>query len=137
MVKSLALSFAINNNSFSFLSEIINNLDTILRDNLSDEVVLLDHESVIQFFNAFPGSSDTLIKSHIMLEVLVKDGINKVARISLSTLIHLLEGTEIVHPVQLGSLLFMVIATDEEVNLVWCASQGLGHLSSHPLCAWL
>ena len=49
-----------------------------------------------------------------MLEVLVKDGINKVARISLSTLIHLLEGTEIVHPVQLGSLLLMVIATDEE-----------------------
>ena len=53
MVKSLVLSFAINNISFLLdLSKIVNNLDAILGYNLSNEVVLVDHESVIQFINA-------------------------------------------------------------------------------------
>merc|ERR1712070_539008 len=79
------------------------------------------------------GSSKALLESHILLEVVVEYRVNKVAGVALCSLIDLLQGTKVVHPVQLRTLVDVVVAAHEAVDLVGSRTEGLGKLGSHVL----
>ena len=114
-----------------------NLLDTILGHNLSDVVMLIDHETCLKFKNTFLCGLNSLIERHVLVECIVENRINKVAGVALCTLVNLLQSTEVVHPEKLGSVLGVVVATHEQVNLEWSRPQCLCHFSSHVLRAGL
>ena len=88
---------------------------------------------MIKFKTALFGAFDTLLQSHVLLEVVVHHRVDEVASISLSALVDLLQGAEVVHPKQLGTFVSMIIAAHDAVDLVRAFAQGLSELRSHIL----
>ena len=95
--------------------------------------MLIDHESCLQLKNTFFSSLNSLIEGHILVECIIKNRIDEVTSITLSSFVNLLQRSKIVHPVKFGSLISMIISTHEQVDVVWSLPQSLGHFSSHVL----
>ena len=105
------------------------NLDLVGGDNLRDEAWLVNDETSLELLDACTASLDALFHCHVLSVVLVKDRVYKVPGISVSALGHLLKGAKVVHPVELGSLLDLIIASHENVDLEGAArAKRLGHL---------
>ena len=67
--------------------------------------------------------------------MVVQNRVDEVASITLCAFVDLLERAEIVHPIELRSLLLEVVASDQKVNVVWTLPECGGKLSSHILCS--
>ena len=65
--------------------------------------------------------------------MLIEHGVYKVASIAMSALGNLLKRTKVVHPVEFGSLLNLIVASHEHIDLERCSSEGCCHLGSHVL----
>ena len=93
------------------------NLDLISRDNLGDKSRLIDDEASLELLDALLACLESLLDSHILAIVLVEDRVDKVAGVAVGALGDLLKSTEIVHPVELGFILDVVIATHQHIDL--------------------
>ena len=108
--------------------------DSVLGHALGDEAVLVDHESMLELLNAQLHCGNSFVEGHVLLELVIENRVNKVPSIPLSSLVHLLQSSKIVHPVELCSLLNQVVASHQDVYLVWSFPQSGSEFSSHVLC---
>ena len=53
--------------------------------------------------------------------MLIEHGVYKVASIAMSALGNLLKRAKVVHPVEFGSLLDLIVASHEHIDLEWAA----------------
>lgn len=76
---------------------------------------------------------ETLLESHVLLEAVVEDRVDKVASVAVGALRDLLESAKVVHPVHFSGLLVEIVPSDEHVDLVGGFTQGFGHLGANEL----
>ena len=112
-------------------------LNPLLGNNLGNKLWLFDDESGSQLDDALLHRGDAVLESHVLLEGVVEDRVHEVARVPVCALGHLLEGAEVVHPVEFRLPGAVLEATDKAVHLLGAASQGLCELGAHVLCGCL
>ena len=94
-----------------------NHLDSVLGYNFCDKGGLVNNEARSQLSDALAHGHHAFLQGHALLEVVVEDGVHEVARIPVRTFCHLLQGTQVVHPVQLRLLLNRVKTTHQYIDL--------------------
>ena len=86
-----------------------------------------------EFVDASFACLHSVFKSHVSLEVVVQNRVNKVTCISLSSLVHLLKCAQVVHPVQLRTLLLQIEPSNQHIHVIWSFSQSSCELCPHVL----
>ena len=92
-------------------------LDLISSDNLGHERWLVDDEARFELLDALTASLKALLHGHILSVLVIKDGVDEVASVAVGSLLHLLQGAKVVHPVELCALLNLIISTHKHVDL--------------------
>ena len=104
-------------------------LDLVLGDNFANKSRLVHDESSLELLDASFAGLDALFDGHISLVVLIENGVDKVAGVAMGTLGDLLECAKVVHPVELGLLLDLIVASHQNVHLEGSAgAKGRSHL---------
>jgi len=83
--------------------------------------------------NALFHRSDALFKGHIMAEIVIENGVDKVCCIPVSSFGNLLKGSEIVHPVELCFSSAVLEPANEAVHLIGCTTKCISKLGPHVL----
>ena len=94
---------------------------------------MVHDEASAELYNALSHGFHSLFEGHVLLEVLVENGVHEVGGVSVGSLAHTLEATKVVQVVHLGFFFDVVIATEEDVDLVRSTSKSFGHLGAHVL----
>ena len=106
-------------------------LDLIGSHDLGDKCGLVNDVPSSELLDALAAGFESLLQGHILSVVLVEDGVDEVAGVAMGALGHLLESAQVVHPVELGGLLDLVVSAHKDVDLEGLLrSQGAGHLSA-------
>ena len=129
IVGALRALFPVCRLEVSRVCEDWHHLDRVSCHDLGHEGRLVDDVASLELLEALATGGEALLKGHVMLVVLVEDGVDEVASVAVGALCDLLECAQVVHPVELGLLLDLVVSAHKDVDIEGSARpERRGHL---------